>query len=304
MKRHRLWKSFYLGFVKSKSDKPKVGDLPVVSLEKTEQIIHVRPIEYNNPYDHTREHRHTYFEIMFFDTGGGIQLIDFQQFEAQPNSCHIIFPQQIHLLKRNESVGTVVQFVEEVIPSVQVRNQLRQVLFSEKPAVFFENSEERMESLRPLLNLLKAAAEKGTKISNDIATKYLEALLLHLAEGKQASTNTQVSEDQKLLFHFQQLLEEQFTTNHSVQEYVKLIGSTEKKLAAATKKYLGLSPLQVIHNRVLLEAKRALVFEDTSHKEIAFRLGFDSPASFSQFIKNKTGYSPSELSSHLVDIHK
>ncbi len=286
------------------SNKQKLGDLPVVSLEKTEQIIHVRPLTYQNPYDHTREHRHTYFEIMFFETGGGLQLIDFQQFEAQPNSCHIIFPQQIHLLKRNGSEGTVVQFVEEVIPSVQVRNQLRSVSFGDKPAVFFESNAERMEELVPLLSLLKSASEKKTKIGNDIAVKYLEALLLQLAEGKQANTNTQVSEDQKLLFHFQQLLEEQFTTNHSVQEYVKLIGATEKKLAAATKKYLGLSPLQVIHNRVLLEAKRALVFEDTSHKEIAFRLGFDSPASFSQFIKNKTGYSPSELSSHLVDIHK
>lgn len=290
--------------VKTKTDKPKVTDLPVVSLEKTEQIIHVRPLEYNNPYDHTREHRHTYFEIMFFDTGGGMQLIDFQQFEAQPNSCHIIFPQQIHLLKRNNSTGTIVQFVEEVIPSVQVRNQLRQVLFGDKPAIFFESSEERMQDFRPLLDLLKTASEKKTKISNDIAIKLLEALLLQLVEGKQSVTTTQVSEDQRLLFHFQQLLEEQFTHNHSVQEYVKLMNATEKKLAAATKKFLGLSPLQVIHNRVLLEAKRALVFEDTSHKEIAFRLGFDSPASFSQFIKNKTGYSPSELSSHLVDIHK
>lgn len=287
-----------------KTDKAKPGDLPVVSLERTEQIIHVLPLEYKNPYDHTREHRHTYFEVMFFDTGGGIQLIDFQQFEAQPNSCHIIFPQQIHLLRRNNSVGTVIQFVEEVLPSVQVRNQLRQVSFGDKPAVFYENSADRMEEFRPLISLLKTASEKKTKISNEIATKYLEALLLMLVEGKQATANTQVSEDQKLLFQFQQLLEEQFMTNHSVQEYVKLIGGTEKKLAAATKKYLGLSPLQVIHNRVLLEAKRALVFEDTSHKEIAFRLGFDSPASFSQFIKNKTGYSPSELSTHLVDIHK
>ena len=298
----RLFATFRL--VKSKTDKQKLTDLPVVSLEKTEQIIHVRPLEYNNPYDHTREHRHTYFEIMFFDTGGGLQLIDFQQFEAQPNSCHIIFPQQIHLLRRNGSTGTVVQFVEEVIPSVQVRNQLRQVSFSDKPAIFYENSEERMQSLRPLLDLLKTASEKKTQISNEIAIKYLEALLLQLVEGKQTSTVAQVSEEQKLLFHFQQLLEEQFTHNHSVQEYVKLISTTEKKLAAATKKFLGLSPLQVIHNRVLLEAKRALVFEDTSHKEIAFRLGFDSPASFSQFIKNKTGFSPSELGTQLVDIHK
>jgi AraC family transcriptional activator of pobA len=89
-----------------------------------------------------------------------------------------------------------------------------------------------------------------------------------------------------------------------VQQYAALLKTTEKKLSSITKKYLGMNPLQVIHNRLLLEAKRILLFEDTSHKEIAFRLGFDSPASFSQFIKNKTGSSPSELHAHLVNIHK
>lgn len=286
---------------KQKSD---VSLLPVHSLEATEQIIHVRPIEYNNPYDFTREHRHTYFEIMFFDVGGGIQLIDFERFPALANSCYIIFPQQIHHLKRNEATGTVVQFTEEIIPSVQVRNRLRQILFGEKSAIIFENSPEKMAEFRPLLTLLKTASEKNTKVSNEIALNYLQALLLQLVENRDTSTPVTATEDQKLLFQFQQLLEEQYTHNHSVQEYVKQMGGTEKKLAAATKKYTGLSPLQVIHNRVLLEAKRILLFEDTSHKEIAFRLGFDSPASFSQFIKNKTSYSPSELSNHLVDIHK
>jgi len=62
--------------------------------------------------------------------------------------------------------------------------------------------------------------------------------------------------------------------------------------------------LQVIHNRILLEAKRMLLFEEIAHKEIAFQLGFDSPASFSLFIKNKTGFTPSELNQQLVKIHK
>lgn len=290
--------------MKPKSKPEDISSLPVHSLESNEQIIHVRPIEYKNPYDFTREHRHTYFEIMFFDTGGGIQLIDFERFPAKANSCYIIFPQQIHLLKRNDATGTVVQFTEEIIPSVQVRNRLRQVLFGENSAIIFENNPAKMEEFRPLLQMLKNASEKKSATSNEIALNYLQALLLHLVENKETGSAAMVSEDQKQLFQFQQLLEEQFTHNHSVQEYVKQIGGTEKKLAAATKKYLGLSPLQVIHNRVLLEAKRILLFEDTSHKEIAFRLGFDSPASFSQFIKNKTGYSPSELSTKLVDIHK
>ncbi|HTF04460.1 MAG TPA: hypothetical protein VK826_10555, partial [Bacteroidia bacterium] len=81
----------------SRSEKSKPGtdvsSLPVHSLETTEQIIHVRPIEYNNPYDFTREHRHDYFEILFFDTGGGEQLIDFVQHPVVANSCYIVFPQ-------------------------------------------------------------------------------------------------------------------------------------------------------------------------------------------------------------------
>lgn len=289
--------------VKSKS-KPEGTPLPVHSLERTEQLVHVRPIEYNNPYDFTREHRHTYFEIMFFDTGGGVQLIDFESFPAHANSCYIIFPQQIHLLKRNGATGTVVQFTEEIIPSVQVRNRLRQILFGEKAAIIFENNPEKMQEFRPVLDLLKKASEKNTGVYNEITLSYLQALLLQMVDNRDSDPVAAVSEEQKLMFQFQQLLEEQYPHNHSVQEYVKLIGTTEKKLAAATKKFSGLSPLQVIHNRVLLEAKRVLLFEGTSHKEIAFRLGFDSPASFSQFIKNKTGYSPSELSTHLVDIHK
>ena len=66
------------------------------------------------------------------------------------------------------------------------------------------------------------------------------------------------------------------------------------------KNYIG----QVIHNRILLEAKRLLLFEEITHKEISYQLGFDSPPSFSAFIKSKTGYSPSELTQHLAEIHK
>jgi AraC family transcriptional activator of pobA len=53
----------------------------------------------------------------------------------------------------------------------------------------------------------------------------------------------------------------------------------------------------------LSEAKRLLLFEKGSHKEIAYDLGFDSPTSFSAFIKTKTGLSPSELSKQLSEIH-
>jgi AraC family transcriptional activator of pobA len=67
---------------------------------------------------------------------------------------------------------------------------------------------------------------------------------------------------------------------------------------------MGMSSLQVIHHRLVLEAKRLLLFGEESHKEIAYSLGFDSPASFSAFIKKKIGTTPSELQTQLEEIHK
>ena len=99
-------------------------------------------------------------------------------------------------------------------------------------------------------------------------------------------------------------MDEQYSSNHLVNKYASSLNVSEKKLAALTKKYLGLSPLQVIHNKLLLEAKRLLTFKKNSLKEISFQLGFDSPASFSLFIKNKTGLTPSGLTDQLAKIHK
>ncbi|PCI98861.1 MAG: hypothetical protein COB15_05070 [Flavobacteriales bacterium] len=59
-----------------------------------------------------------------------------------------------------------------------------------------------------------------------------------------------------------------------------------------------------MHHRLLLEAKRLLLFKEESHKEIAYALGFDSPSSFSSFIKMKTGKTPSDLQVELEVIHK
>ena len=279
--------------------------LPVHSLTLDERPVQVRPIEYRNPYDFTKEHRHTYFEVFFFIKGGGSQLIDFRELPVEDNSCYIVFPQQIHLLKRAaEAFGTLLQFKEEVIPAKQVRILLRQLSFGEQPAVLFENDRNQLQEFEPLIELLKNSSEKQTTLSQDVALNLLQALLLQLVESKNKENVILPVADRKLLFEFQHLLEEQFTFNHSVSKYASALNSTEKKLTAVTKKFLGLSTLQVIHNRILLEAKRLLLFDGSSHKEIAFQLGFDSPASFSLFIKNKTGFNPSELNLELVNIHK
>ena len=55
------------------------------------------------------------------------------------------------------------------------------------------------------------------------------------------------------------------------------------------------TPLKIINDRVILEAKRQLLHSSLKIKEIAFYLGFEDPSYFVKFFKRQTGYLPAEF---------
>lgn len=280
------------------------GILPVHSLDTDSMQINILPLDHTNPYDFKREHRHTYFEIMLIEQGGCNQLIDFKNYVGQNYSCYIVCPQQIHLMNRKHSSGTIVQFTEDRISSAELSAALRQLTFYENAAVIFENRPDLFDELQSLVSILSKYLGENEGKSSQVLSHLLQAFISIVLEHSRIKNKSIRVFNKKLLIDFYLLLEIHYTENVRVQFYIDKLGTTEKKLAETTKKHTGLSPLHVIHNRILLEAKRLLLFEESSHKEIAYQLGFDSPASFSSFIKSKTGLAPIELTKQLADIHK
>lgn len=279
--------------------------IPVHSLDSAGFPLFVQDIEYKNSYDYTSEHRHNYYEVFFFNLGGGDQLIDFNKYPVKTNSCYIVFPQQVHLLRRApQATGVLVQFSPEMIRSGLIQNRLNQMSFNQNSGIVFEEDPKKMEQVSACIDLLRTELNRDSWAAKEISVNYLQALLLKLMELCICNDDQKSSETQDLLFKFFEALELEFATNHSVSRYADKLNVSEKKLSSVTKKHLGMTPLQVIHSRLLLEIKRKLLFEDLPHKELAYQLGFDSPANFSLFVKNKTGLSPSLLFSSLKNFHK
>jgi AraC-like DNA-binding protein len=288
----------------TKSKKTEKGILPLHSLDNGSMQINILPLDHTNPYDFKREHRHTYFEIILIQDGGCNQLIDFINYPGRDYSCYIICPQQIHLMNRNNASGTVFQFTEDRVESTELRASLRQLLFYEKSAIIFEERPDLFDEIQLLINVLRKYLVRKDEANNQVVTHLLQSIISIMLDNSDLQDNSEKNPVKKLLIDFYLLIEAHYSENVGVQFYIDNLGTTEKKLAEATKKHTGLSPLQVIHNRVLLEAKRLMLFEDKTHKEIAYQLGFDSPASFSSFIKSKTGLAPLELTKQLAGIHK
>ncbi|MFB9971426.1 helix-turn-helix domain-containing protein [Pseudoroseomonas cervicalis] len=96
-----------------------------------------------------------------------------------------------------------------------------------------------------------------------------------------------------LLFaRFRALVEQWYREDRGLEEYRRALGLSEKKLAALCRAHAGRSPLQLIHARKLVEARRSLRYGTQSVAEIAYALGFRDPAYFSRFYRRLTGEAP------------
>ncbi|GAL65584.1 AraC family transcriptional regulator [Jejuia pallidilutea] len=119
--------------------------------------------------------------------------------------------------------------------------------------------------------------------------------LLKAKEGFVETTkNTKID----LLREFNLLVESFFKTEHSVSFYADKLYKSPKTLSNTFAK-LNTSPLQIIHERIILEAKRLLIYTDKTAKEIAYEVGFDDASHLSRLFKRHTSLSPSDFKKQL-----
>lgn len=100
--------------------------------------------------------------------------------------------------------------------------------------------------------------------------------------------NTQID----LIRKYNLLVEEHFHEKHQVKDYADLLFKSPKTLSNLFNKYGEKSPLTIINERILLEAKRLLLYSEKTTEEIAYELGYKDAGHFSKFFKNNEGLSP------------
>jgi AraC family transcriptional activator of pobA len=95
-----------------------------------------------------------------------------------------------------------------------------------------------------------------------------------------------------LVLEFRNLIEQNYMHHLQVHDYCKLLEVTPRRLSQACQAATGMKPLSLIHDRIILEAKRELSCSTNSIAQIACALGFEDVGYFSRFIKQRTGRSP------------
>ena len=247
-------------------------------------------------------HRHEYYAIVFVEKGRGIHYIDFNEYQVEDRSIFFIQPGQMHqLLFFSPPKGRIVLFTEEFLMANSIPDKMINdiYLFNEygiSPPLSVD--EQQMPVYLNILSQMEYFTQSLEYYTTEAFGSLLRLFLIQSNNkcSSEKNSNTQLVEGgNHLLGPFRQLLDKRFATAHMVSDYAAELSITADYLNKTLKSLTGVSAKDHIQKKLVIEAKRALLFSNVSNKELAFALGFEESAHFNNFFKKMTGLTPSEF---------
>lgn len=157
--------------------------------------------------------------------------------------------------------------------------------------------QEEIESLGILIEVLKKEFTIVDNNQEEMLRILLKRFIIRATRmaRRQLLQESSKEEDVDLVRQFNTLVEEYFKSKKTVGEYAALMHKSPKTIANIFTKVSKHSPLQVIHERIAIEAKRLLIYTELPIKSIGYALGYEDYAQFSKFFKKTTGLNPQEF---------
>ncbi|QRR00034.1 AraC family transcriptional regulator [Dyadobacter sandarakinus] len=119
---------------------------------------------------------------------------------------------------------------------------------------------------------------------------HLNSLLTEINTAYFAVDGRPADDRMEKFIGFKVFVENNLTDHPTVRNIAKELAVSTDSLYQIVKHFSGLSPKEFITNRLILEARRRLYYNEwTSVKELAFDLGFNDPDYFSRLFKKVTG---------------
>lgn len=247
-------------------------------------------------YDSTEPHRHTFFELFFFETGQGTHEIDFNSYSVEKSSVHFVSPGQIHHLSLKNTKGYVLCFTEDFIALKTKGNFVENFPFYDNPSVpFLKLDQVLCEEIGLLIRAIDRDIHKLREDSPELLQAYLNVILLKIRSFFIESTHGDMqfhSPKKEKVRAFKKMVEEHYLLHQSVSDYALKLSVSPNYLNALCKKHEGKTATQLIQERLLLESKRLLYATEMSVKEISFHLQFEDVPYFNRFFKKQTALTP------------
>ena len=241
-------------------------------------------------------HRIRRYQVVWAEGGYGEQDVDFTRYPLQANRIYLTVPGQVHGWRDNAIQGRVFVFSDTLLDGVS-REQL-----------LFGSGLYGWAGARPVVELGNHAASELVTLSNllegerlsepadwSVIRSLLNAFLLVLARtSRSMQPFARIYRDHRVT-RLLGLIDAHHVVERSPQFYADAFGLSANRLNQIARQSFGRTVVQLVHDRLVLEARRELGVTDRDVQAIGHRLGFDDPSYFTRFFRRETGQTPVEF---------
>lgn len=239
--------------------------------------------------------RKDFFEIVWLKNEDPLHDTKNENFEIKGDWIYLIPPYRVHQVNKAGKNGELLSFKREVLEEDDKEFLLDIFkIFNVQGEFSCLRLEE--EAAADLGNVFQLLNDEYQKTADDlvIVKAILKVFLLKLIKVKeQQFTGHDIH--QKRVYEFLMLLESNYLEVRNTDFYAGKLGISSKRLNQILKGKLGKTGMELIHDRIILEAKRMIIHSEQTIKEIAYELGFSDRPYFSRFFKKQTDQTPDEF---------
>jgi AraC family transcriptional regulator, transcriptional activator of pobA len=272
------------------------GEAPRAHDERT---LHVETIKFRSAHLHWKISPHvhrTLHQLIFVTRGRGVSLAEGALVEYSPPALVVVPAGTVHGFDFEPGThGFVVSMTDDLPRELARREPDIGALFENPATVEFQGDALRATDLTQSFKMLTrefARASPGRALALEGLLTIILANVLRLSHASVDSAESVAGRRRLLVARFRELIEGVFQQDWSLADYATALNVSPSRLRNACLSVTEQSPMQVVHARMLLEAKRQLRHTSMSVSEIAYALGFDDPAYFTRFFSQRTGISP------------
>ncbi|WP_428623891.1 helix-turn-helix domain-containing protein [Sedimenticola sp.] len=262
-------------------------------------FIHVEPIrERSGQYDWTiRPHAHPdHAQILLVDKEGGEIRIEEKLWPISSPALVVIPAAMVHEIRFIPySDGFAVTAATNYLNTITQDDQrLHEVLL--KPAVYsLINTNVRVEGVTHAFEwMYREFLWSAPGRRKAIMAHLLRILvaLIRLDTEQDHSDGKHGGRDYELVSRYRELLEQNFRKEKGLEFYAHGLGVSMTRLNLACKSKTGKTSSEILYERLVIEAKRYLIYSEMTVAEIGYAIGFEDPAYFSRFFSRRVGVPP------------
>jgi len=268
-------------------------------------FIHVETIaSRSSVHDWTiRAHRHrNLFQILLIERGGGEMTYEAASLPFEAPAAILVAPTTAHgfRFRANETDGFVVSFTEDVADALGERSgaalaRLKALAGAPVVPLTDERAVAKLSALCADLNEEHFLAREGFRLAMRGLLALIAIAVARLAASRARTGSVTLAPADATVETLRKLVEENFRKERHLDFYAEKLAMTADRLNDHVKRATGVTAGHLIRQRVLTEAKRALVFTNQPIHEIAYDLAFSDPSHFARFFRKQTGTTPHDF---------